>query len=203
MGSTVSTPPAVMTQRLGGGLDHGAELPGIGLLRLHAVGVGARHDEVDVGQRVAEARRHGDVGQRGQAALAGLQVEQVHEVGAVAVVGVAAAHLHGRLAGAVVDREARRRRLARPAHELGRHVHEAGVVARAAAGQHDGLAFFVEHLHADVGQNAQGGVVDLLLLRARSESSCGRRRSACSRLSWCLLTRSRCTHRRPAVAGGP
>ena len=149
---------------LGRRLDHGAELTGIGLARLHAVGVGARHDEVDVGQRVAQPGRHRDVGQRRQAALSGLEVEEVHEVGAVAEIRVAAAHLHGRLAGAVVDREAGRRRLAGPGHERGRHVHETGVVARAAAGQHDRLALLVKNDHADLGQDAESGVVDLLLL---------------------------------------
>ena len=74
-------------QRLGGGGDHGAELPRVRLAGVHAVGVGARHDEVDLGQRVAEAGRLGDVLEPAEAALAGLEVVQVHDVGAVAEVG--------------------------------------------------------------------------------------------------------------------
>ncbi len=105
MGSTVSTPPAVITSGLVGGGDHGAELPGVRLAGVHAVGVGARHDEVDVGQRVAEAGRLGHVLEPAEAAFAGLEVVQVHDVGAVAEVGAA-----GRRGPSPARRRGRRRR---------------------------------------------------------------------------------------------
>jgi hypothetical protein len=67
-------------QRLGGGRDHGAELPRVRLLRVHAVGIRTRHDEVDVGQRVAETGRLADVLKLGEAARAGLEIVNMHDV---------------------------------------------------------------------------------------------------------------------------
>ena len=157
-------------QRLGGGRDHGAELLRVGLAGVHAVRPRARHDEVDLGQRVAEAGRLGHVLHLAEAALPGLQVDQVHDVGAVAEVGAVAAEVHGRLAGAVVDQEARRRRLARLLDEGGRHVDHAVRVLRAAAVEHDLLALLVEHDHADVGEDAEGRVVDAPLLLVGEEA---------------------------------
>ena len=176
-------------QRLGGRRDHGAELARVGLLGVHAVGVGARHDEVDVGQRVAEAGRLADVLKPGEAAFAGLQVVQVHDVRTVAVVGAEAAKVHRRLAGAVVDDEARRHRLPRLLDQRGGDVHQAVGVLGAAAVEHHRLALLVEDDHADVCEDAQRGVVDALLLLLGPGNSPGQRRSACSRLSSCLLTR--------------
>ena len=170
MGSTVSTPPAVITSGLAGGGDHGAELARVRLAGVHAVGVGARHDEVDVGQRVAEAGRLGDVFEPAEAALAGLEVVQVHDVGAVAEVGAQAAEVHRRLAGAVVDDEAPGHRLARLLDEGGGDVDEAVRVLGAAAVEHDLLALLVEHDHADVGEDAEGRLVDALLLLFAEEA---------------------------------
>ena len=161
-------------QRLAGGGDHGAELPGVRLAGVHAVGVGARHDEVDVGQRVAEAGRLGDVLEPAEAAFAGLQVVQVHDVGAVAEVGAQAAEVHRRLAGAVVDDEAPGHRLARLLDEGGGDVDQAVRVLGAAAVEHDLLALLVEHDHADVGKDAEGRLVDALLLLFVEEADAAR-----------------------------
>ena len=170
MGSTVSTPPAVMTSGLVVAAIMARNCLGYASPASMPSGPRARHDEVDLGQRVAEAGRLGHVLHLAEAALPGLQVDQVHDVGAVAVVGAVAAEVHGRLAGAVVDQEARRRRLARLLDEGGRHVDQAVGVLRAAAVEHDLLALLVEHDHADVGEDAEGRVVDAPLLLVGEEA---------------------------------
>ena len=122
-------------------------------------------------QRRAASR---DVLEPAEAAFAGLEIVQVHDVGAVAEVGAQAAEVHRRLAGAVVDDEAPGHRLARLLDEGGGDVDEAVRVLGAAAVEHDLLALLVEHDHADVGKDAEGRLVDALLLLFAEEADAAR-----------------------------
>jgi hypothetical protein len=49
-------------------------------------------------------------------------------------------------------------------------VDEAVGVLRAAAVEHDGLTLLVQDDHADVGEDAEGGMADALLLRLGQEA---------------------------------
>lgn len=108
--------------------------------------------------------------ERREAALAGLEVVQVHDVGSVAEVGAPPAEVHRRLAGAVVDHEARRRRLAGLLDERSRHMHEAVPVLRAAALEQHLLSLLVQDDHADVGEDPERRVVDAPLLLVGEEA---------------------------------
>ncbi len=87
---------------LGRVADHGAEALEVGRVRLDVVRVRRRHDEVDVGEAVAQMRHARRVGEHAQTALAGLEVVDAHQVRAGPEVRVGAAELHRELAGAVV-----------------------------------------------------------------------------------------------------
>jgi len=140
--------------------DHRLEALEVRALRLDVVGMCARHDEVDVGQRVAEPRGAGDVGESAGTMLAGLDVVGAHEVRAGPEVAVGPAERHGRLAGAVEDLDHRRRRDARLLHELARDPDEVGLGDLAARGPQQLERLGVQHAHADRADDLERGLVD-------------------------------------------
>ena len=187
MGSTVSTPPAVMTSGLVVASIMARNC--LGYASRASMPSGQAPDMTKSMSGSASQRRaaSADVFEPAEAALARLQVVQVHDVGAVAEVRAAAAEVHGRLAGAVVDHEARRHGFARPLDEGGRDVDEAVVVPGAAAVEHDLLALVVEHDHADVGEDAEGRLVDALLLLLGEEADAAGADLLAAALPWSLL----------------
>jgi len=122
-------------------------------VRLDLVRVRARHDEVDVVERVAQPRASGDVGQRCLAPLAALEVVEVHQVRAGAEDRLVAAQGEGRLSAAVVEDEGRRRRFAGARDQARQQVHPSVPVQTATGGEQQLAALVVAHAHADIGQN--------------------------------------------------
>ena len=168
--------------RLGGAGHHGGEFADVGLVRVvDVVGVGARHDEVDAVERVAQVGRARHVVETGQAALAGLEVVDVHEVGTGAEVAAPAAEAHGRLAVAVEDRHDGRGRRAGALDERTRQAHEivAYNLGAGAAQQLERLALV--HAHADRGDDLEGCLVDraLVVVAEKADLKSKAARSVC------------------------
>ena len=151
--------------RLGGVADHLAEALEVGRVGLDVVRVGGRHDEVDVREAVAQVRHAGGVGEHAEPALAGLEVVDAHEVRAGPEVRVGAAELHGELAVAVVHVDHLGDGVAGGGDGVARDLDDVVGLDRRAGAVHQDLARLgVRHGHADLGDDRQGGVVDLLAL---------------------------------------
>ena len=127
---------------------------------VEVVGVGARHDEVDGGQGVAQTGGEAYVGEGREPTHAALEIVEVHEVRAGAEVAAAAAQTQGLGAVAPVDGHGGRRGRARALDQAGGQAHEVLTFDLGAGGaqQRQGLALV--HPHADGRADLEGGVID-------------------------------------------
>ena len=146
-------------QRLARAPHHGDDLDQVVDLLRCVLGQAHAHDEVDVGQHLAERRHALDVGAADPAALAALRVPHVEHVRAGAVVDLAVTQDERRgVAAARLEQPLARRARERVLHEARRDAH-AAAVHRRAGGPEELQPRLVAHVHAGVGQQLQRGLV--------------------------------------------
>ena len=146
-------------QRLARAAQHRDDLHQVVDLPRSVLGQTHAHDEVDVGQLLAERRHALDVGAADPATLAALRVAHVQHVRAGAVVDLSVTEDERRgVAAARLERPLARRARERVLDEARRDA-DAATVHRSAGGPEELQPRLVAHVHARVGQQLQRGLV--------------------------------------------
>jgi hypothetical protein len=155
-------------RRIDDGFDgvgrHGGKACHIGPLRIDIMRMGKRHDEIDIGQGIANPCRPDDMFQTGLRPFQGLAVHMIHQVGAGAEIGPPPPQIHHMFAVPVEHGNVGRCALDRLFHQGGGNGDQPVRILAASRIREQLDGPVVLQGHAGVFQHLKGRVMDFLLI---------------------------------------